>query len=39
MLVQAAMEAAGQWVYEPTQLDNEPVSLILSITVNFRIHY
>ena len=39
MLVQAAMEAASQWVYEPTRLNNEPVSVILSITVNFRIYY
>jgi protein TonB len=39
MLVQAAMEAASQWVYEPTRLNNEPVSVIFTITVNFRLHY
>jgi len=39
LLVKAAMEAAGQWVYEPTRLNNEPVSVILSMTVNFRLQY
>ena len=39
MLVQAAMEAASQWVYEPTRFNNEPVSVILSIRVNFRLQY
>ena len=39
LLVQAAMEAASQWVYEPTRLNNEPVSVILSMTVNFRLQY
>ena len=39
MLVQAAIEAASRWVYEPTRLNIEPVSVILSITVNFRLQY
>ena len=40
MLVRAAIDAdaASQWVYPPTRLNHEPVSVILSIAVNFRIH-
>ena len=38
MLVRAAIDAASQRVYPPTRLNHEPVSVILSIAVNFRIH-
>jgi len=35
LLVQAAMDAVKQWVYQPTLLNNEPVDVITEITVNF----
>ena len=35
VLVQAAMEAVRQWVYEPTLLNGNPVEVITQIDVNF----
>jgi protein TonB len=35
LLVQAAMDAVKQWVYQPTLLNGEPVDVITEITVNF----
>jgi protein TonB len=35
LLVQAAMDAVKQWVYQPTLLNSEPVDVITEITVNF----
>jgi protein TonB len=35
LLVQAATEAVRQWVYQPTQLNGEPVEVITTIDVNF----
>jgi protein TonB len=35
LLVQAAMEAVQQWVYEPTLLNGNPVSVVTQIDVNF----
>jgi periplasmic protein TonB len=35
LLVQSAMDAVKQWVYQPTLLNNEPVDVITEITVNF----
>ena len=35
LLVQAAMEAVQQWVYKPTLLNGNPVSVITTIDVNF----
>lgn len=34
-LVQAAMQAVQQWVYEPTWLNGKPVAVITNIDVNF----
>jgi periplasmic protein TonB len=36
-LVQAALEAVRQWVYRPTLLGGEPVEVITTITVVFRL--
>ena len=35
LLVQAAMEAVKQWVYQPTLLNGEPVKVNTTIDVNF----
>jgi len=35
LLIPAAMEAAKQWVYEPTLLNGKPVEVITQIEVNF----
>ena len=35
LLVQAAMQAVQQWVYEPTLLNGNPVGVITTIDVNF----
>jgi protein TonB len=35
MLDQAALTAVRQWRYTPTMLNNVPVSVIMTITVNF----
>jgi TonB family protein len=37
-LQQAAMDALRQWKYEPAQLDSQPVSTHLSVTIKFRLH-
>ncbi len=36
-LVQAARDAVSQWRYEPTLLNGEPVEVVTTITVNFRL--
>jgi len=36
-LQQAAMDALGQWKYEPARLDGQPVSMHLSVTMKFRL--
>ncbi len=36
-LVQAAQDAVRSWRYEPTLLNGEPVEVITTITVNFRL--
>jgi TonB family protein len=36
-LIKAAMEAVKQWRYEPTLLNGQPVEVITSITVEFRL--
>ena len=35
MLNQAALDAVQQWRYSPTLLNNEPVEVLLTVTVNF----
>jgi protein TonB len=37
LLVKAAMDAVGQWLYRPTLLNGEPVEVEAPITVNFRL--
>jgi protein TonB len=35
LLDQAALDAVKQWVFTPTLLNNVPVSVIMTVTVNF----
>ena len=35
LLVQAALDAVRQWVYQPTLLNGEPVEVVTQIEVNF----
>jgi periplasmic protein TonB len=35
LLIQGALEAVRQWRYKPTLLNNEPVEVLTTITVNF----
>lgn len=35
LLIQSAIDAVKQWRYKPTLLNNEPVEVITTITVNF----
>jgi protein TonB len=35
MLVQAALDAVRQWVYQPTLLNGQPVEVITQVDVNF----
>jgi protein TonB len=34
-LIQAAIDAVKQWRYKPTMLNQEPVPVVTTITVNF----
>jgi len=36
-LVEAAVEAVKQWRYQPTLLNGEPVEVVTTITMNFRL--
>ena len=36
-LGQAALDAVRQWRFTPTQLNGEPVAVIMTVTVNFRL--
>jgi protein TonB len=35
LLTQAALQAVGQWLYQPTLLNGEPVEVIAPIDVHF----
>jgi protein TonB len=35
LLDQAALDAVKQWVFSPTLLNNVPVPVIMTVTVNF----
>jgi outer membrane biosynthesis protein TonB len=35
LLDAAAIDAVRQWVYTPTMLNNVPVPVIMTVTVNF----
>jgi TonB family protein len=37
LLDQAAVDAVKQWVYTPTLLNGEPVAVIMTVTINFRL--
>jgi protein TonB len=37
LLQDAAVDAVKQWVYSPTLLNGEPVAVIMTVTVNFRV--
>jgi protein TonB len=37
LLYAAAFEALAKWKFEPTHLDNEPVAVILNVTIHFRL--
>jgi len=37
LLHQAAMDALHQWKYQPATLDGKPVSMHLTVTVQFRL--
>jgi protein TonB len=38
LLDQAALEAVRRWEYEPTLLDGQPVPVIMTVTVNFKLN-
>jgi protein TonB len=38
LLARAALEAVRQWIYEPTLLNGEPVELVATISVIFRLN-
>lgn len=38
LLIQSALEAVRRWRYEPTYLNEEPVSVQLNVTVSFRLN-
>ena len=37
LLDEAAVAAVRQWRYEPTLVDGEPVSILMTVTINFRL--
>lgn len=37
LLDQAALEAVRQWRYTPTRLNGEPVAIVMTVTVHFRL--
>jgi protein TonB len=37
LLVQAALNAVQRWVYEPTYLNEQPIAVLLEVTVFFRL--
>ena len=36
-LAKAAIDAVGQWKYQPTLLNGVPVEVVTTVTVNFRL--
>ncbi len=38
MLDQAAIDAVRQWKYTPTLLNGAPVSVLMTVTVNFTLY-
>jgi protein TonB len=38
LLAPSALDAVRQWVYEPTLLNGEPVELVATISVTFRLN-
>jgi protein TonB len=37
LLNDAALQAVRQWRYTPTMLNGQPVSVVMTVTVNFRL--
>ena len=37
LLDEAAVAAVRQWRYEPTLVDGEPVSILMTLTINFQL--
>jgi len=38
LLIQAAVEAAWQWVYAPSKLNGNPIEIITNLTFNFKLN-
>jgi protein TonB len=38
LLDQAAVDAVEQWRFTPALLNNEPVPVVMTVTVNFTLH-
>lgn len=38
LLVRAALDAVRRWLYEPTLLNEQPIPVVLEVTVRFRMH-
>jgi protein TonB len=38
LLATSALNAVGKWVYEPTYLNEQPIPVVLEVTVEFRLH-
>jgi protein TonB len=37
LLNEAALEAVRQWIYAPTLLNGQPVAIVMTVTINFRL--
>lgn len=37
LLIRAALQAVERWLYEPTLLNNQPIPVLLEVTVQFRL--
>jgi protein TonB len=37
LLDQAAIDAVKQWMFKPTKLNGEPVPVVMTVTVDFRL--
>ena len=38
LFADAALEAVKQWIYTPPRLSGQPVSVMLNVTVRFRLN-
>lgn len=37
LLEDAALEAVRQWVYAPTLLNGQPIAVVMTVTINFKL--